>query len=53
MLMVKYESNQRIFHRSSRPTLEVHFKALEFMDMVLIGLLVRLGDIQRRRRRDT
>lgn len=47
-LIAKYQSNQHIFRRSTRPTLEVHYKALEFIDMILLGLLVRLEDIERR-----
>jgi len=52
ILIAKYQSNQHIFRPSTRPTVEVHYKALEFIDMFLLGLLVRLEDIERRRRND-
>ncbi|KAF8323674.1 hypothetical protein DL93DRAFT_234 [Clavulina sp. PMI_390] len=46
-LLIVYTSNSFIFKKSRRPTLEVNVKALEYMDMVLLGMLTQWDDEDR------
>ncbi|KAF8315737.1 hypothetical protein DL93DRAFT_2079005 [Clavulina sp. PMI_390] len=46
-LLIVYTSNSFIFKKSRNPTLEVNAKVLEYMDMVILGMLTQWDDEDR------
>lgn len=50
-LLLLYEKNQHFFQASTPPTIQISYKALDHLDMVILGLVVEMEDIDRRKKR--
>ncbi|KAF8315685.1 hypothetical protein DL93DRAFT_2096682 [Clavulina sp. PMI_390] len=52
-LLAKYTSNKRVFHKSSPATLTVADEMLPFLDLVVVGWIVLMRDVERGEKGET